>query len=447
MKKLLILGGGAAGMTLATQVVKFSSDYEITVLEKTDRVGWAGCPTPYWIAGMTKDDHCLGSDGSEFGNRGINVCINSEVSNIDFKKKKILTSNNKEYYYDILVIAIGGTAIIPNVTSIRNPHKNIFKLTHAVDAINIKNYVDSIDNKGTATIIGAGFVGIEMAETFSHLGYKVNIIERSNKICSRNISNELLEPLYNEIKKIGINLILDDEVNEILSNGDTVTSIRTKNGKEFNTDILLTSIGVRPNVSLFENTELDIKDGFISVDDYFKTNIEGVYAIGDIIKVKHQITNELTYAPLGDVADKQAIYLAKNLAEKDMKYSGVSGAFATSFGDIKLASVGISVETAKSIGLNPGSTVVTGVTKTSAFKDQKGGTMEVVYDKDTFRILGATMVGSEAIAQFVDQVSIAIYNNMTFDDVLNVDYCYSPTNASVWNPLLAAYRRVMKGNL
>ncbi len=447
MKKLLILGGGAAGMTLATQVVKFSSEYEVTVLEKTDRVGWAGCPTPYWIAGITKDDHCLGSDGSSFKSRGIEVKINTEVTNVDFDNKSLTASNGDVYTYDVLAICLGGNAILPSVTEVRKTYKNVFKLTHAVDAIKIKEYTDNSNNKGTATIIGAGFVGIEMAEAFKHLGYDVNLIERGENICSGNIGSTLLTPLYDEIKKHGINLILDDEVVELFSKESHIVKVRTKSGVELDTDVLLTSIGVRPNVSLFENTSLNINNGFIEVDDYFKTNIDSVYALGDIIKVKNQITNELVYAPLGDVADKQAIYLAKNLAGKDLKYTGVSGAFATSFGDVRVASVGIGVEKAKSIGLNADSTIVTGVTKIGSFRDQKGGTMEVVYDKDSFRILGATMVGDEAIAQFVDQVSIAIYNNMTFDDVLNVDYCYSPTNSSVWNPLLAAYRRVMKGDL
>ncbi len=444
MKKILILGGGAAGMTLATQIVKSSNEFDVTVLEKTDRVGWAGCPTPYWIAGITKDDHCLGGDGSNFLDRGIKVRINSEVTKIDFKEKFVTTVNNELYKYDTLAICIGGSAVIPDVTSIRKPYKNIFKLTHAVDAIKIKNYINSRSGKGNVTIIGAGFVGIEMAESFNHLGYDVNLIERNDKILSSNISDELLKPFYNEIEKRKINLIMNDEVQEILSDGDIINAVKTKKGLNLKTDILLTSIGVKPNVSLFIDTDLSIDNGFIVVDEYFKTNIKDVYAIGDIIKVKHQVTDELTYAPLGDVADKQAIYLARNLSGKVTKYTGVNGAFATSLGDIKLASVGLSLQKAISIGINAGSTLVTGVTKTGSFSDQKGGTMEVVYDKDTYRIIGATMVGNEAIAQFVDQVSIAIYNKMTFDDVLNVDYCYSPTNASVWNPLLAAYRRVMK---
>ncbi len=447
MKKILVLGGGAAGMTFATQIVKFNNEYDVTVLEKTDRVGWAGCPTPYWIAGITKDDNCLGSDGSSFNSRGIDVKINTEVTKVNFDQNEVLTSSGVTYSYDLLVICLGGSAIMPNVTAIRHPYKNLFKLTHAVDAIKIKDYIDSSNCKDSVTIIGAGFVGIEMAETFSHLGYKVNLVERGNQICSRNISNTLLTPLYEEISKYGINLILDDEVEDIFANGELITSVKTKKGLVLNTDILLTSIGVKPNISLFEDTQLSISDGFITVDDYFKTNLDNVYAMGDIIKVKNQITDELVYAPLGDVADKQAIYLAKNLAGKDLKYKGVNGAFATSFGSLKLASVGINFDKAKSIGINANSTIVTGVTKTGSFRDQKGGTMEIVYDEDTFRILGATMIGDEAIAQFVDQISIVIYNNMTFDDVLNVDYCYSPTNSSVWNPLLAAYRRVMKGSL
>ncbi len=446
MKKVIVLGGGAAGMTFAAQLVKFSKDYSVHVFEKTDRVAWAGCPTPYWISGHTVDDECLGTNGEVFKKRGIEVSINTNIVRINFQNKEVITSNNELHKYDILLLSMGAKSCIPNVEGLSADIENYFTLSHAVDAIKIKSFTDNLDKGSNVTIVGAGFIGLEMSETFNELGYNVTLVQNTNDILYQGIPEIVSKELEQYIEDKGITLLKNTTLTRVHSKNNKISSVVLENNKTVNTDLLFTATGVKPNLEIISDSSI-IDNGFVTVNDKFETSLPDVYALGDLIKVKNYLTSKKVYAPLGDVADKQAIFLAKTLAGKNLSYKGVNNSFASSFYDKKIAHTGLTLQSALKLGYNAASTQVTGVTKTSSFSPRGFGNMELVYSKDDYKILGASMIGNEAVAQFIDQVSLVIFNNMTLDDLLQVDYAYSPTNASVWNPLLAAYRRVMKGNL
>lgn len=443
-------------MTFAASLPKYSANFEITVFDKSPMVGWAGCPTPYWISNQLIDDHAMGSDGSDFAKRGITVHTNHEVTAVDFASKTLTVSGNTvqgPIQYDILVYAPGAVSQGLPIPGLREA-PNTFTLSHALDAKKIKAYLQDAKPKH-ALVIGAGFIGLEMAESFSHLGLQTTVCDILPHLFPRfaRDSADMLTPLYEQAKSARIALELASGITSLEFSKETpsaaqpkaIRSAQLQNGKTITADIILLSTGIKPNTSLFSKAAYPFDEGKILVNEHLETKIPDVYALGDVIHTKNIITGKTVYAPFGDTADKQGIILARHLAGKDTTtFKGVLGAFASSFFNIRIAATGLTKSEAQEAGFDAKSTRVEAKTKISSFADSKGGNMEIVYDNTTKRILGALMIGNEAVAQFTDQVSLAIYNKMTFDDVFMSDYSYSPTNSSVWNPLLAAYRRVMK---
>jgi len=445
-KRIVIVGGGAGGMTTATQVKKRMPDAEVVVFEKTQYVSWAGCPTPYYIANELPQKSVLHQTAEYFTNeRGISTYINHSVERIDFEKNEIIVSGdeiNGNYKYDELVLSVGNNSFIPPVKGYSEEVEGVFKLSHVTDAFKIKKYIDE-KKPAKGVIIGGGFIGVEMAETFQKRGIKTDLVEMESEILPKFDFN-LKKSIIKKAKEKEINFNLGKYVVEIKKENNKVKSIVLNTGEEIETNIILMSVGVRPNLEILNNSNYELKDNILRVNDYLQMNYKNVYAIGDMIFTKNKLTGEEVYAPFGDVADKQAIIVAKNIAGQKRKYKGVMGTFASSFYDIKIAKTGFSINEAKKAGFEAKSITVSGITKALSFKEKGGGKMEIVYDVKLKKILGAAMVGNEAIAQFIDQVAIVISNDLSLEDIFDVDYAYSPTNSSVWNPLLTAYRKLIE---
>lgn len=391
------------------------------------------------------DDEALGGSGESFAKRGVDVYIKHNVTKIDFKQKKVYVTGDKIngcVDYDVLVYSPGAKTRKLPIKGLYD-FDNVFQLSHAMDAVKIKKFVESKSAK-SALVIGAGFIGLETAEAFNHMGLNTTLVEAGSHLFS-SLNQELLKPLYDKIEKSGIQMHLDTQITDFTNDGTNVTNVMLSDGKQVKVDLVLSACGIEPNTELFADANYIFDDGKILVDEFLMTKITDVYALGDVIYTKNLVSNKLTYAPFGDVADRQGIILARHIAGKNStRFKGVLNAFATSFEDLRIAGTGLSLKQAISNGFNAMSTTVTAKTKISSFADSRGGEVEIIYDNETKRILGGLMVGNEAVAQFMDTISMAVYNEMTFDDVFMSDYSYSPTNASVWNPLLAAYRRVMK---
>lgn len=423
--KIVVIGGGAAGMMFSTQYKRKNPNDEVTVFEKTKYVSWAGCPTPYYIADELPFSHVVLGSVESFEKKGINVNINTEVSAVDMENKYII-ADNKKIYYDKLVIACGA----------KSKGEHGFTLSHVIDAQKIKEYINENKPK-KAVIIGSGFIGLEMAESFLLQNIDVDIIEIGDKLLP-NISENLKEEFYNKVKSTGLNVHLNTSVEKYSEKYLILNS-----GEKLEYDILLTSIGITPNID-FLNSKLKTEDGKIIVNDVFETSQKDVYAVGDCVYNKYNGEDIYIYSPFGDVANKHGIILAKNLSGERTSWNGTMGSYASSYFDIKFAGTGLTLSKAISLGHNAEIIELVAQTKNSGFKDFKPIKMEVVYDKDKQIVLGATAVGYESVAQFVDQISIVAYSKLPIKEFINIDFCYSPTNSSVWNPLLVVYRKVIK---
>jgi len=413
--KIVVIGGGAAGMMFSTQYKKANPEDEIILFEKSSYVAWAGCPTPYFIADELKKSDVLHGTPEDFINRGINVKIHHEVTKIDFENKTLTVKGNEingTISYDKLVIAVGAKSFVPNIAGYSENLENVFTLSHAEHAFKIKDFLN--ENKSrlkNAVVVGAGFIGLEMAESFRKNGLNVTLIEKADQIFP-NVSENLKKRIYKEIEKNNVTLKLNSGVSEIISENNVAKSVKLDNGETVDFDIALFSIGITPNIDFLPNK-------------YYKTDRN-------------------LYAPFGDVANKHGMFLAKHLSGKDVSWKGLIRSFATSFYDVKLAQTGLSLKEALELGYNAEVVSMKAMYKNSGFEDSVPASAEIIYDKDKKIVLGGAMAGKEAVAQFVDQMAIVITLETPIEKFIEIDFAYSPTNASVWNPLLVTYRKVIK---
>lgn len=444
--KIVVIGGGAAGMMFSTQYKKANPDDEVFLFEKSSYVAWAGCPTPYFIADELKKSDVLHGTPEDFIKRGVNVKIHHKVTGIDFQNKTLNVEGeeiNGVFGYDKLVIAVGAKSFIPNISGYSKDLTNVFTLSHAEEAFKIKDYLtENKDKLKKAVVVGAGFIGLETAEAFNKKGLNVTIIEKAGEILP-SFSEKLKAGVYKEIENRGISLKLNAGVTEIVSQDGKASAVKLDNGEIIDFDIALFSIGITPNID-FIPKNLKTDQGKIVVNDKFETNLPDVYAIGDCIFNKFYKTDRNLYAPFGDVANKHGMILAKYLSGKNISWKGLLRSFATSFYDIKLAQTGLTLKEALDLGYNADVVEMHAMYKNSGFEDSIPGKVEVVYDKDKKVLLGGSMVGAQAVAQFIDQIAIVTTLETPIEKFIEIDFAYSPTNASVWNPLLVVYRKVIK---
>ena len=444
--KIVVIGGGAAGMMFSTQYKKANPNDEVFLFEKSSYVAWAGCPTPYFIADELKKSDVLHGTPEDFIKRGVNVKIHHKVTGIDFQNKTLNVEGeeiNGIFGYDKLVIAVGAKSFIPNISGYSKDLTNVFTLSHAEEAFKIKDYLtENKDKLKKAVVVGAGFIGLETAEAFNKKGLNVTIIEKAGEILP-SFSEKLKAGVYKEIENRGISLKLNAGVTEIVSQDGKASAVKLDNGEIIDFDIALFSIGITPNID-FIPKNLKTDQGKIVVNDKFETNLPDVYAIGDCIFNKFYKTDRNLYAPFGDVANKHGMMLAKYLSGKNISWKGLLRSFATSFYDIKLAQTGLTLKEALDLGYNADIVEMHAMYKNSGFEDSIPGKVEVVYDKDKKVLLGGSMAGAQAVAQFIDQIAIVTTLETPIEKFIEIDFAYSPTNASVWNPLLVVYRKVIK---
>jgi putative coA-disulfide reductase len=444
--KIVVIGGGAAGMMFSTQYKKANPNDEVFLFEKSSYVAWAGCPTPYFIADELKKSDVLHGTPGDFIKRGVNVKIHHKVTGIDFQNKTLNVEGeeiNGVFGYDKLVIAVGAKSFIPNISGYSKDLTNVFTLSHAEEAFKIKDYLtENKDKLKKAVVVGAGFIGLETAEAFNKKGLNVTIIEKAGEILP-SFSEKLKAGVYKEIENRGISLKLNAGVTEIVSQDGKASAVKLDNGEIIDFDIALFSIGITPNID-FIPKNLKTDQGKIVVNDKFETNLPDVYAIGDCIFNKFYKTDRNLYAPFGDVANKHGMMLAKYLSGKNISWKGLLRSFATSFYDIKLAQTGLTLKEALDLGYNADVVEMHAMYKNSGFEDSIPGKVEVIYDKDKKVLLGGSMVGAQAVAQFIDQIAIVTTLETPIEKFIEIDFAYSPTNASVWNPLLVVYRKVIK---
>ncbi|MGV2940574.1 CoA-disulfide reductase [Mesobacillus sp. LC4] len=441
--KILIIGGDAAGMSAAMQMVRNSSGHEITVLEKGGVYSYGQCGLPYVISGKIEStDKLIARTQSTFKEKyGIDARVFHEVQKVDIENKMVsgINHNNGETFslpYDRLLIATGVSSVIPKWEGVTLP--GIFSLKTIPDAKAIMDYLDK-DIKNV-TVIGGGYIGLEMAESFAELGKKVTVIERNEQL-AKIFDRDMAELIHEEAVKQNIVLKMGESV-EAFGGSEHVESVKTDKG-EYDTDLVLVAVGVKPNTSFLEGTGIKtIGNGAIQVNAYMQTSVEDIYAAGDCATQYHRVKEKDDHVPLGTHANKQGQIAGLNMVDVHKTFKGIVGTSIIKFFDLTLGRTGLSEKEANTLNIPCGSVTITARDIAGYYPNDKKMKLKLVYHKETHKVLGGQIIGGNGVDKRIDVLATAIFHSMTTEELLDLDLAYAPPYNGVWDPIQQAARRV-----
>ncbi len=438
-KTVVIIGGDAAGMSAASQIKRQRKDWDVKVFEKGKYVSYAACGMPYYIQGVVSHFNSLIEIKPEtfINDRGIDLKLNSEVTSINVKENVVLVNldgKNKEEKFDYLVIATGAS---PNLGDFKIESNKVFTINNLYDTKKLEAFIEDNKPKSVA-VIGGGFIAIEMLEAFKSKGMDTHLIHRRNSL-SKIFEKEVSDLILDEMKKKDIVLHLNEHIQEIKDSSGKVEVV-TENGK-LSFDFVLLAIGVVPNTDFLKDSgiKLGIREA-VSVNEFLETNYSNIYSAGDCTETFSIVTNEKVYTPLALKANREGMLAGLNISGKREKFPGVCETAITKFFQLGIARTGITYERAEKIGIDAVKYDLINKTKARYYPTAEKMKSFVVIEKKSGKVLGVQLVGPLDAVKRIDVWSTAIYNNMTIDDVFNLDLAYSPPFAPVWDPVILAAR-------
>ncbi len=425
-KKIVVIGGVAGGASAAARLRRLNEEYEITIFEKGPNVSFSNCSLPYYLSGIvpTKEDLIMMNPQLFLERFNIKVKVKNEVIKIDKNKKEIIVKdieNGRDYTesYDYLILSPGAKAILPK--SIQGVDSgNVFTVRNVEDIANLKSYIENNKVKNIS-VIGGGFIGIEVAENLKEAGYNVTLVEAQDQIMTP-FDYDMVQILHKEMKDKGIELILEDSLVEI-----TDDSIKLSSGKIVESECVVMSIGVIPEVKLAESSGLSLgQTGAILVNQNFQTNDENIYAVGDAIEVYNTITKEKTKLPLAGPAQRQARGVADHIINKECGNLGVVGSSIVKVFEMNAASTGINEKQAKRSNINYDYIYIMSPDKVGIMPECNVVHFKLLYELPTGKIIGAQAIGKGNVDKRIDVIAAMIKMNASLEDLKELELCYSP---------------------
>jgi NADPH-dependent 2,4-dienoyl-CoA reductase/sulfur reductase-like enzyme len=365
---------------------------------------------------------------AKFRETGIDVQLNTQVVSISNKEKTVNTQDGRKLPFDILTLATGTKALIPDIPGVDNP--GVFTLKNLEDAIKIKTYLR--ENKcRKAVIIGAGFIAMEMSEALHTASVKTVIIHRGSLPANR-WDAKLSELMLEELKNNGVEFVPSAETKSIEVGTQAPLSVVTNQGK-WDADMVLLAIGVTPDVRLAQELGLTIgKTGAVAVNHFQQTSQENVYAAGDCCESWHRVNRSWVNIPLGDIANKQGRVAGHNIGGKPLKFAGIVGAQSFRLFNLECAATGIDEKEAEQSNYNPVSTLIWGNAIAGVLGQKKIG-LKLIADKSSGKLLGAQAVGFAGSVSRINSLSVALWAGMNIDEVAYLDLAYAPPFSGAWD--------------
>lgn len=442
MKKVLIIGGVAGGATCAARLRRLSEDVQITILEKGDYISYANCGLPYHIGNVikTRDALLLQTPEAMKSKFNIDVRVKNEVLSINrdaktVNVKELLTGREYEESYDTLVISTGSSPLRPAIPGIDSPL--VKTLWTVPDTDEIRKLIAEKPVK-SAAVVGGGFIGLEMAENLRHLGLEVSIIEAQNQVMAP-LDYEMAQMLHENISSNGVSLFLGDGVQSFEDKGETVV-INLSSGTKVEAELVILSIGVRPNSKLAGEAGITLNQrGGIIVDDFLRTNDPDIYAIGDVIQVEDFVLKEPAMIPLAGPANKQGRIAANNIMGAEEKYDGTQGTSIAKIFDLVAASTGVNEKKLIAKGMKRGSDYETLIINQNSHAGYYPGavpmTLKVIFSADGKKIFGAQIVGCDGVDKRIDVLAAAIRLGAGVEDLKKLELAYAPPFSSAKDPV------------
>lgn len=436
--KVVIIGGVAGGATAAARIRRLDEQAEIVVFERSGFISYANCGLPYYIGGTIEDENNLTLQTPESFWRRFRVKMNvhHEATAIHPDSKTVTVKNleNGKIFtesYDKLLLSPGAKPIKPRFDGIDSD--KIFALRTVEDTLKLKKYTDEHQPK-SAVVVGGGFIGIEVAENLHDLGIDVTLVEAADQLMAP-FDRDMASFIHAEILKNGIHLMLDTMV-EGFADTDFGIDVKLKNAPTLHTDMVVMAIGVAPETTLAKDAgiELGIK-GSIVVNDKMETSIPDVYAVGDAVQIKNFVTDKDTLISLAGPANKQGRIAADNICGGDSHYTGGQGSSVIKIFDMTAAATGINEKAAKFLGINTDKVILSPMSHAGYYPGGKIMTLKVLFEKDTYRLLGAQIVGFDGVDKRIDVLATAIRAGIKAYELTELDLAYAPPYSSAKDPV------------
>ena len=438
--KIIIIGGVAGGATTAARIRRVDETAEIILLEKGKHISYANCGLPYYIGGVIEEREKLFVQTPEaFSTRfRVDVRTENEVIFIDRKKKTVTVRQSSEdtyeESYDKLLISTGASPVRPPLPGIDLP--GIFTLRNVTDTDRIKEYINSHSPR-KAVVVGAGFIGLEMAENLHAQGAKVSIVEMGNQVMAP-IDFSMASLVHQHLMDKGVNLYLEQAVASFEREGKGL-KVTFKNGQSISADIVILSIGVRPETSLARAAELTIGPaGGIAVNDYLQTSDEAIYAIGDAIEYRHPITGKPWLNYLAGPANRQGRIVADNILGAKIPYEGSIGTSIAKVFDMTVASTGLPGKRLRLEGIDYMSSTIHPASHAGYYPDAMPMSIKITFDKQTGRLYGGQIVGYDGVDKRIDELALVVKHQGTVYDLMKVEQAYAPPFSSAKDPVAIA---------
>lgn len=430
VKHLIVIGAVAAGTKTAAKARREDESLKITVYTQEQYISYAGCGLPYFIGDDIKEQSELVVKTPEDFKAQFNIDILIEhlVRKIDPEKKEVTVLNlkeNKEFVdkYDTLMIATGASPFVPPIEG--KDLKNVFNLRSVKDAIEIKDLVNTGSIKN-AVIVGGGLIGMEVAEALHHRGVKVAVVELLDQILGP-IDKEMADIIEDHCKEKGVKILTSDGVTKLIGDSEGKVQKVVTNKEELDADLVLMSIGVRPNVDIAKEAGVEIGPArAIKVNSKMQTNVKDIYAAGDCVESTHIVTHQPVWIPLGSVANKQGRVAALNITGGNAEFAGVLGSLIVKVFDLTAAKTGLAEKEAQKLGYDYETVTVTGKDKPGYYPGNKEIIIKMVANRKTGQLLGAQVVGEGEADKRIDVVAMALTAQMSLDDFVNLDLAYAP---------------------
>lgn len=436
--KIVIIGAVAGGTSAAAKARRNDEDAEIKIFDMDYDISYSGCGLPYYIGEEIQDREDLTPRNAEFFKKKYNVDVfrRHEVLNINTEDKALTVKNldTNDIFtesYDKLVIATGAKSIVPNIPGAEK--SNVFYLRNVTQADKIKEYILTHKPK-SAVIVGTGFIGLEMTENLKNLGIEVTLVERLNQV-TPGLDSDMAVHVEEYLKGKNINMILGDSVVEL--KGETlVNQVVLQSGKVINSDFVIMSIGVKPNVELAKEAGIELgANGSIKVDTKMMTNIKDVYACGDCTESYSVITKRPLYRPLGSTANKMGRIAGDQVSGGNLEFRGILGTGIFKLFDMTVAQTGLTEREALNEGFQ---TVVCHNIKPDKPEYYHGKEMVIkaVADKNTGKLLGVQIVGYTGVDKRIDVFVTAITFGAKVEDLFHLDLAYAPPFSTTKDPVM-----------
>ncbi|MEM3444358.1 MAG: FAD-dependent oxidoreductase [Thermoplasmata archaeon] len=442
-RKLVIVGGGAAALSAAMNARKENRDIQITMFSEEKVLPYSRCGLPFTLDGEIPDVRNLITQKENFFKIiKVNPRLRCKVTNIDPDARKVtyLDENQKvnTETFEALILCTGGKPVLPKIPGVEK--NGVFVLRTIEDAINISARVKQAKR---AVVVGAGLIGLETAHALKRAGMNVWVIELLESVLKPILDEDMAKLVKEKIEKHGIKVHLGKKVTAL--EGEENVSRVVVGAEEFPCDIVVFATGVKPDVELARNAGIEIGPaGGIKVNERMETNKPGIYAAGDCVETVHRVTGKPVLSMLGTSAVRQGKVAGINSAGGNAVYPGTLNATVTRIFDTEIGFVGLTEWQANEVGMNCFSVAVPWKTRAEYFPGASEIKVKLVFQKENLRLVGGQVVTKEGAAGYVNLLSLAIDKGLSAPDLAQLDTCYSPPVADVWNPVCIAAELAVK---